>query len=311
MGTKPTLKIGHLQITDHLILGVTENKLRTHTEEFQYGDIETIPMVGWYDVGSSLMKGDIDIAFMLAPYAMDLFHAGVKAQLILLAHKSGSIIVTNKRANIRKLEDFKGKTVLIPYNLSIHYMLFDQLLKEKGLTTGVGKDVTFEVVAPSQIPQAIKYDEAGEIGGYIVAEPYGTQVVLEGWGEEFALSKDIWPNHPCCVVVARDEVIHRYPNLLHELTESLVKSGDFVHDHVDETTKIGANFLNQKEDVVRTVLTTPPDRVTTRELFPVLEDLDRIQTYLTEKVPANTGMSGKIDLEKFVNITFAAAAGAK
>ena len=40
----------------------------------------------------------------------------------------------------------------------------------------------------------------------------------------------------------------------------------------------------------------------------MLEDLDTIQNYLTEKI---SSMSGKIDLEKFVDFQFADAAGAK
>lgn len=308
MGEKPVLRIGHLRITDHLILGVTKVKIHKGVETFQHSKIVTVPMTGWNSIGKALVDGEIDIAFMLAPYAMELFHSGKKIKLILFSHKSGSIIVTNNRANIKKIEDFKGKTILIPYHLSVHHMLIDKLLNEKGLTTGIGKDVVFEVTAPSQIPKFIEYDEAGDIGGYIVAEPFGTQVIKKGLGEELALSKDIWPNHPCCVVVVRDEIISRYPDAILELTESLVKSGLLVHQKPETTAKIGAVFLNQSYDIIYSVLTEPADKLTTTELLPVLEDLDTIQNYLTEKI---SSMSGKIDLEKFVDLQFARAAGAK
>ncbi len=187
-------------------------------------------------------------------------------------------------------------------------MLIDQLLTDRGLETGIGKDVVFEVTAPSQIPKFIEYDEAGDIGGYIVAEPFGTQVIRKGLGKELALSKDIWPNHPCCVVVVRDEILNSYPDAIHELTESLVKSGQLVSQKPETAAKIGANFLHQEYDIIHSVLTQPPDKLTTTELRPVLEDLDTIQNYLTEKI---SSMSGKIDLEKFVDFQFADAAGAK
>ena len=73
--------------------------------------------------------------------------------------------------------------VIIPYQLSIHNMLFHKLLTEKGLTIGAGKDVSLEVMAPAQIPQAIELDDIGEIGGFIVAEPFGSQVVKAGLGD--------------------------------------------------------------------------------------------------------------------------------
>ena len=98
MGEKPVLKIGHLRITDHLILGVTKTKIEKSTETFQHSTIETVPMTGWNNIGEALTAGEIDIAFILAPYAMELFHSGNRIKLILLGHKSGSIIVSNNRA---------------------------------------------------------------------------------------------------------------------------------------------------------------------------------------------------------------------
>ena len=308
MSEKPILKAGHLRITDHLALGVTSAKLSKGIENFTHCGLQTVAMTGWNNIGEALTEGSIDIAFILAPYAMELFHSGQKISLIMLSHKSGSIIVTNNKAHIEKIEDFKGKTVLIPYHQSIHHMLFNKLLTEKGLKTGVGNDVVFEVVAPSQIPELIEWDEAGDIGGYIVAEPFGTQVIKAGQGTEFKLSKDIWPNHPCCVVVVRDEIKEKYPEAILEFCQSLVKSGLLIDQKPDTAAKIGASFLSQTYDIIYSVLTEPKDRVSTKELMPVLEDLDIIQNYLTKDISA---MSGKIDLEKFVDFRFAREAGAK
>lgn len=308
MSDKPVFKIGHLKITDHLILGMTNAKIVKGTETFNHCSIQNIAMTGWNSIGESLIDGSIDIAFMLAPYAMELYHSGNKISLLMLSHKSGSIIVANKRANIHTIEDFKGKTVLIPYHQSIHHMLFNKLLTEKGLETGVGKDVVFEVVAPSQIPEIIEWDEAGDVGGYIVAEPFGTQVIKSGLGTEFKLSKDIWPNHPCCVVVVRDEIKEKYPEAILELCQSLVKSGLLIDQKPDVAAKVGALFLNQTYEIVHSVLTEPKDKVTTTELFPIIDDLETIQNYLTKDISV---LSGKVDLEKFIDDSFAKEAGAK
>lgn len=309
MANTVSLKIGHLRITDHLILGVTHHKILNGEENLKYSSIEPIAMTGWNSIGEALVQGEIDVAFMLAPYAMELFHSGVKIQMVLLSHKSGSIIVTNSRANINSFQDFKGKTVLIPYHQSIHHMLFHKLLVENGLKTGVEPDdVKFEVVAPSQIPQMMEWDEDGDIGGYIVAEPFGTQVIKAGYGKQFKLSKDIWPKHPCCVMVISEAILKKFPDAIFELTASLVKSGELVEKDINSAVKIGSIFLEQKEDVIRDVLTNPPDKLSTKELMPVLEDFETIQNYLTNEISA---MSGKIDLEKFVDLQFAKAAGAK
>jgi NitT/TauT family transport system substrate-binding protein len=308
MAEKPTIKIGHLNITDHLILGVTKYKLQKGNETFQHCNIETISMVGWDYIGDALTNNDIDGAFILAPYAMELFNSGEKIKMVLIGHKNGSVIITNKRLGIKKVEDFKGKTVLIPFHLSIHMMLFDKMLKSAGLEVGPDKDVVFEVAAPSQIPEYMAMDEDGTIGGFIVAEPFGSQVIKDGYGEEFRLSKDLWPNHPCCIFVLKESIIQKYPEAVQEITDSLVKSGLLIDQKPDVAAKIGALFLKQDEDVMNRVLTQPKDRVKTSELMPNLKDLDTIQEYMTKKDGA---MTGKIDLEKFVILDFAKKAGAK
>lgn len=307
MAEKPTIKVGFLKITDHLILGVSQERIKTGEEKLETCNVETVSFLGWNQVSDAMKSGEVDACFVLAPTAMDLYNAGVKMKLILFAHKTGSVIIKNKLANVNTVKDLKGKIIAIPYQLSVHHMLLHRLLKVNGLEPGAGKDVALEVMAPSQMPQAIQYDDVGEFGGYIVAEPYGSQAMLEGFGEEMYLSKDLWPKHPCCVVVVRDEIIEKHPDAVQEFTNSLVNAGRFVNANQDETIAMGASFLGQPEDVVRNVLTNPSDRVLTSELMPVEDDLSIIQDYMCDHMKL---LSGKIDLDKFVDVQFAKNAGA-
>ncbi len=312
MADKPVIKIGHLKITDHLILGVTELKLEKGIDQFDHCSLETVLKNGWNEVADGLSNKSLDGAFVLAPTAMDLFKSGIDLRLVLFTHKAGSVLVKSKLAKIEKIEDFAGKVVLIPYQLSVHNMLFHKILAEKGLKPGTsnmpGIDVTLEVMAPMMMADAIQYDEEGEIAGFIVAEPIGSQVIAGGFGDEFSLSKDIWPGHPCCVFVLRNEIIEKYPDAIHELTSSLVKSGLEIEAQPSSAAAIGAGFLGQDKAVVERVLTDPPDRITTGELFPVIDDLANIQDYMHDEMKI---LKSKIDLEKFVDTQFAEAAGAK
>ena len=312
MPDKPVIKIGHLKITDHLILGVTDLKLKKGMENFEHCSLEPVLKNGWNEVADDLATGALDGAFILAPTAMDIFKSGTAIKLLLFTHKSGSILVTNNHANIEKIEDFAGKVVLIPYQLSVHNMLFHKLLSEKGLhpgqSTDPDADVILEVVAPFQMPEAVEYDEEGEIGGFIVAEPFGSQVIAAGNGKQFYLSYELWEKHPCCVFVMRDDVIEKNPNGVQEIVTSLVRSGIAVEAQPDSAAVIGANFLGQDVNVIKKVLTEPKERITTNELFPVIEDLAKIQDYMCDNMKI---MTDKIDLEQFVDTTFAKAAGAK
>jgi NitT/TauT family transport system substrate-binding protein len=306
--SQPVIKIGHLKITDHLALGLTADKIEKGEETFKYFNLETKPYRGWNPLAEELRGGQIDGACILAPIAMELFHSGKKFTMILQMHKEGSTIVVNKRANIEKLEDFKGKAVLIPHYLSAHHLLFDKLLRDAGLEIGPGKDAVFDVVAPPDILEIMEWDEKGKVGGFIVAEPFATQVVKQGLGHEFKLSKEIWPMHPCCVLVLKTETIEENPDAVHELVNSLVGSGLSVRQDLNRAVEVGSRFLSQDMDVMRAVLGDPREKVSFHEMLPVLKDFEFMQNYMTGPIQA---MSGKIDLNKFVDMQFATAAGAK
>ena len=305
MAQKPTIKVGHIKITDHLILGITKEKVDQGELIFENLNLETKSYPGWNPLAQELRSGDIDAACILVPIAMELFHSNIKVNVVLQTHKSGSVLVKNKRANIQSIEDFKGKTILIPHYLSVHHLLFDRLLRESGVPVGVD-DVKFEVVAPAEIPEYMEWDEKGMIGGFIVAEPFGTQVVKAGYGEDFKLSKEIWPQHPCCVLAVKQDLVVNHPDAIQELTNSLVTSGTMIATRPKAAAEIGAKFLNQDVDVIQTVLST--DRVSFNELLPVKDDFDYIQEYMTTTIKA---MSGKINLDNFIINDFADKAGAK
>jgi NitT/TauT family transport system substrate-binding protein len=303
------LRVGYLPIIDHLILGITKFKAENKLEGAGFPELELNKMMGWNEVGNALLAGNIDIAFMIAPYAMDIYFAKKNIKLILLSHRNGSIIVTNKKANINSIADFKNKTVLIPYQSSMHHIIFHKLMQSEGMEIGMGKDVVTEVVAPGQIPMIIEYDTEGQIAGYIVAEPWGTVVVNAGHGEILRLSKDIIPSHACCAIIARDEIIASQPDAVQMLVNSLVKSGLTLQPNLSGSIKIATQFLNQEESVIRTVL-EDQGRVTTDKLMPSLTEMDFMQNYLIDTVSIPS-LSGKIDMDKFVDLRFATAAGAK
>jgi CheY-like chemotaxis protein len=312
---KVQLRLGHIQITDHLALGVLKHRILTGEVTPKCFELETCCMPGWNPIQESLEKGDIDGAFVLAPIAMDLFGFNVPIKLILLAHKNGSIFVRSNHDGVDNYESladfFKYKVVDIPHKMSVHNMLAHKFLTDLGLKPGVpGKkaiNVRFEVVPPIKMPAIMKENE--EVGGFIVAEPIGSNAISKGIAEMQFLSASIWENHPCCVVAMRDEFIGQYPDAVHELTSLLVEAGRFVEENRELAAEIAVAFLDPKNelglttDVLNRVLNEPRG-IKTNDLYPVLEDLDKIQRYMHDEM----GIGILIDMEKFVDLRFADAA---
>jgi ABC-type nitrate/sulfonate/bicarbonate transport system substrate-binding protein/AmiR/NasT family two-component response regulator len=311
---KVKLKIAHIPITDHIVLGALKSLIVDGTFSPKYFELETQRMMLWNPVQVALEKGDVDGVFILAPIAMDLFSFGLPVKLVLLAHKNGSICVQNKDNDIKlSLKDdlkqfFNNKTFYLPHLLSVHHMLSTIFLRELGLNPGLSDDPNvnayFEVIPPIKMPDFQSKDK--DVGGFMVAEPVGTKAIATGVGNLMYLSSELWPNHPCCVIVLRDDIIDFAPEAVQEFVNMSVLAGQYVTDNPKKAAEIAVNFLDPdkkiglKTPVLEKVLKSE-ERIITNDLFPDIKDLDRIQIYMREQM----GMGTLIDMEKFVDTRFA------
>lgn len=313
---KVQMKICHIQITDHLALGVLDHQIKTGMVTPKYFDLETVCMPSWNPPQEALEKGSVDGAFILAPIAMDLFGFGVDIRLILLAHKNGSMFVRSRNIPFKnygsEADFYKYKAVNIPHKMSIHHVLAHQYLSGLGLKPGVpgpGKaiNVRFEVVPPIQMTKVMQ--ENDEVGGFIVAEPIGSNAINKGIADLQFVSSEQWPDHPCCVVAMRNDFIEQYPDAVHELTSLLIQAGQYAEQNKAICAEIGVNFLDPNKTIglqsaVLQKVLEDPKGITMNNLYPVLEDLDKIQRYMFDKM----GIGKIIDLEKLVDLRFVDAA---
>lgn len=307
---KVHLKMAHIQITDHLALGVLKHQVASGAKQPAHFSLETLCMPSWNPVQAALEKGEVDGAFILAPAAMDLFSYNVPIRLVLFAHRNGSICVRNKAGKYVKpyQQFFKHKTFYIPHKMSIHNMLAHMYFTQMGLRPGVaGKEavnVLFDVVPPIAMPEFLK--ENPEACGFLVAEPIGSRAIAAGIAERQFLSSEIWQDHPCCVVVFREEIIRQYPEAVQEFTSMVVESGRFIGQNIDQAAEIAVSFLDPQKKLglepglLRQVLSDPAG-ITYDDLYPVVEDLETIQDYMVNKMEIGRA----IEVADFVETRFA------
>ncbi|MCE5333348.1 MAG: chemotaxis protein CheW [Desulfobacteraceae bacterium] len=306
---KLLLNVAHIQITDHLGLGVLKSLIATNRVVPQHFELQTRCMGGWNPVQHTLESGEVDAAFVLAPIAMDLFGFGVPIKMVLLAHKNGSICVRKKTVSKMSIqESFRNKCFFIPHAMSVHHMLSHMFLREIGLNPGMqggGKtNVSFEVVPPVKMPEMLANNP--DACGFMVAEPMGTKAIAAGIASQLFLTGELWENHPCCVLAVRDEIIQNHAEALQEFTDLLVQAGDFIRQRPESAAEIAVDFLDPdkslglKLPIIRSVLTEAKG-IRTSDLLPSHEDFDRIQKYMVNEM----GIGSMIDVGKFIDTRFA------
>lgn len=308
---KVVIRALHIQITDHLALGVLKNQIDNGQVTPQHFKLETFCKPGWNPVQQMIENGQADVAFILAPLAMDLFAFDVPIRMVALAHRCGSCFVRNmtyKTIGYESLPKFyKWKEIIIPHKMSIHHVLAHKFLTELQLKPGLPEkfapiNVRFEVMPPIKMPDALAMDY---VAGYIVAEPIGSKAIKQGLAELQALSSELWADHPCCVVVMRQDFIDEHPEATQEFVTLLTQAGEYIHHHHTEAAQIAVPFLDPQQalgltpEVIQSVL-DQPNGIRHNDMYPSVDELESIQNYMHFQM--NIGRLIKV--EDFIDFRF-------
>jgi NitT/TauT family transport system substrate-binding protein len=73
----------------------------------------------------------------------------------------------------------------------------------------------------------------GDIAGFIMWEPYPAMAITRGYGKALLFSKDIWEEHPCCVVAYDHDWYKKTPNadeILKRMALVQLKSVEFINN---------------------------------------------------------------------------------
>ncbi len=289
-GAKVDLKIGYLPITDHLLIVSAER------EPFRTVGLRPVKFSSWPEIAGALDAGAIDGAFLLAPIGLTLRRKGAPVKAVLLGHRNGSVITVGNDGGIRRIEDLKGKTIAIPSPFSTHNILLRKLLAERNIDPA--RDLRIVDMAPPEMVNALA---TGRIQGFIVAEPFGAQAEAQKVGKVLLLSRDIWKDHMCCVLHLREQVIAAHPEVVQELVSGMLRTAAFIGANPAAAAKGSVRLMGQTAGIVEKVLTSPPGRLTFRNLAPAVSDFAATQEYMIRFGIARD----KVDLAGYLDGRFA------
>lgn len=215
---------------------------------------------GWADIRDAFIAGEIDAAHLLSPMTLSLSlgagSAQVPTRLAAIQNINGQAITLAKKhlGKIKTAADFKGLTLGIPFDFSMHNLLLRYYLADGALDPD--KDVSLRVVRP---PDMVAQLISGTIDGFLGPEPFNQRAVHEEAGFIFKLTKEIWPNHPCCAFGVKQDFIDKYPKTYHALTRSIIDATNYssISGNREEIAKAISvkQYLNQPEEVVKAVMT--------------------------------------------------------
>lgn len=294
---KEALRVGYLPIMDHLILPISH---ALDNQQYQHIEIKPRLFKKWSELTGALKANKIDAAFILAPVAMDLYQKNSDIKVVLLAHRNGSSITVTNTSVIDDAIDLKGKSIGIPGRKSTHVALLNAYLKRAHLSL---KDVTLKSIAPSNMQQAM---ELGFIDAFIVAEPFGSNIVKQNKGNLLILSANILPEHIDCIVVVKEAFLNQYPQAMQEWLTSLIKASQWIEN--DRSTMQSQSIANlvsdsiyypHSKDLIMNTLSEPLEKISFTNLKPKLEDFEVLLNLSKE-----ADILKNVDLTHFIDTRF-------
>lgn len=231
---------------------------------------------------------------MIVPLAMKLREQGLPVKLVYLGHRDGSTLIVRKDFPGKDLESLAGKRIAIPSRYSNQHLVLRKLMKDRGLPK---EAFTFIELPPPEMPAALA---GGAVDAYFVGEPHPARAELDGTGRVLHHAKDIWPEFISCGLVVHENLIAERPEVVAELVESIARSGAWIDGNRLDAAKIAAPYFRQKEELLRYVLTQPPDRVKYTSLTPRHHELEAIRAMGVE-----TGiLDGKFTVAELLDTRF-------
>lgn len=300
----PFIRIGHLKIVDHLILGVSTSLLNQQKFHLSGSSLSLQSMTSWNQVTDALVENEIDGAFIPAPLAMHLFSQGVGIRIIMFAHRAGSVIVKNTDKQIKSFSDFKGYTILVPSEFAIQTMLLHKMLSSVGLNFGKfndsTSDVVYEVAPPLLMTEMLSINGDSDLAGIAVPEPYASKAIQMGLANKICNTSDVWKNHPCCVFVLKEKLLGQHPETVNEIIKLFLQAAELLSSNLDGPVMEAANkFLDINIKDLRNVINFSGISFSPDLLKPDIASLELIQNYMVEAM----NVLEKIDLSTLVDDT--------
>ena len=199
-----------------------------------------VEVVGPFDAGPAEMDA-------LAANQIDMGYVGVAPAMLAAARKiplsivsgvnlEGSGLVTG--LDINNVAELKSKKIATPAPGSIQYVMFGMLLAGNNL--GYNDIELFPgTVKPPDMPQSL---QTGRINGYFVWEPFVARSVVGGYGKVLVESKDIWPGHPCCVIVTGGDFVRSHESTVASVIRAHRRAIDFIEANPAEAKAIAGKW---------------------------------------------------------------------
>lgn len=266
LAKKQSIRLGYLPITDAAPLLVAHG-LGYFSQEGLVVD-RPVMVRSWKVLVESFLAGKFDITHMLFPIPVWMrFHRQMPVKVLAWDHTNGSAVTVRKDSNIYGFNDFGGKRIAVPSWYSMHNILIQMGLRARGLVPVIKppaarlakNEVNLFILSPPDMPTALF---GKKIDGFIVADPFNALAQIKLNARIMRYTGDIWKNHPCCVIVAKEDFISTHRSAVQKAMNAIVRAQKWCLQNPVEAAHLisrdGEGYLPVQKQILHKVFQPPP-----------------------------------------------------
>ena len=209
-----------------------------------------VEVAGIFKAGPELMSafsaGALDMGYVgVAPATTAVANKTAKVVVLAQVNTEGSALVVKKDGKIQTVSELMGKSVVVPGHSTVQDFLFRKALLKFKIQPD---QVKIMVLKPPEMIGALRTDQ---IDAFIAWEPYPAKAITSEVGRVIASSRDIWKDHPCCVLAADEKFLESQPEKAKSMVRGHVKAIEFIRQHREEAIKIGVKYTGMDEASIR------------------------------------------------------------
>ena len=198
---------------------------------------------------SSFSAGDLDIGYVgTAPCLTFAGQRMADVKIVAQANTGGTSLIVRPGLDVKEITDLEGRTIAVPGLSTVQDFLLHRALEKAGMEPS---QVRKTVLKPPEMLPALA---GAQVDAALAWEPYPSMARAQGAGRTLLSSREIWPDHPCCMVVADSAFIEKNPDAVRRFVAAHVKATRYIRDNRLEAADMAHLFTGQPTDVVRAAM---------------------------------------------------------
>ena len=195
-------------------------------------------------------SGQIDMGYLgAAPALTKRLNQDILITILAAVNMEGSAIMGSKAeydaGHVTTIADLAGKGVYQPGPSTVQNFLLRLALNQSGLSYS---NITALTTTPSLMADSL----TPENPAFIVWEPFNALAEYQNKSVPLALSGEIWPRHPCCVVASENNFFLANLDIVETVVKVHQEATDWIATHPTEALAIAIDWLEMDDTPVAT-----------------------------------------------------------